>query len=180
MRRALVEMVQALGVAALVAVALVTFVAQAFRVQGHSMEPTLQDGERLLVDKLSYRLREPRRAEVVVFRVPGDPGRRFIKRIIGVPGDVIEFRDGRVVLNGRVLVEPYAVGPTRGPEGPEVVPPGRYFVLGDNRAHSEDSRFQEVGFIPRQDLVGRAVWIFWPLHRAGRVPVPAPFPGPGS
>ena len=178
MRRALAEFVEALGLAALVAVLVVGFVAQAFRVQGHSMEPTLRDGERLLVDKLTYRFREPRRGEVVVFRVPGDPSRRFIKRLIGLPGDVVEFRDGRVLLNGQVLDEPYASGPTRGPQVPEVVPPGRYFVLGDNRANSEDSRFQEVGFVPRRYLVGRAVWVFWPPNRAGPVHAPALAAGP--
>lgn len=173
MRRALAEFLEALGLAALVAALVIGFVAQAFRVQGQSMEPTLHDGERLLVEKLSYRFREPRRGEVVVFRVPGDPSRRFIKRVIGLPGDVIEFRDGRVVLNGHLLEEPYAAGPTRGPKGPEVVPPGRYFVLGDNRANSEDSRFAEVGFVPRRYLIGRAVWVFWPLSRAGPVRAPA-------
>ncbi|HEY8425824.1 MAG TPA: signal peptidase I [Limnochordales bacterium] len=174
-REALLELAEAVGLAVILAVIIIAFVAQSFLVQGQSMEPTLYDGERLLVDKLTYRLRDPQRGEVVVFRVPSDPSRRFIKRIIGVPGDVIEFQDGRVVLNGRVLRESYVLGPTLSGRTRQTVPPGRYFVLGDNRANSEDSRFAEVGFVPRELIVGRAVFVYWPVDRAGLVHVPAIF-----
>lgn len=174
-REALLELAEAVGLAVILAVVIIAFVAQSFLVQGQSMEPTLHNGERLLVDKLTYRFREPRRGEIVVFRVPSDPSRRFIKRVIGVPGDVIEFRDGRVVLNGQVLRETYAVGPTLAERARQTVPPGRYFVLGDNRANSEDSRFAEVGFVPRELIVGRALFVYWPIYRAGLVEVPAIF-----
>lgn len=174
-REALLELAEAVGLAAVLAVVIIAFVAQSFLVQGQSMEPTLHDGERLLVDKLTYRFREPRRGEIVVFRVPSDPSRRFIKRIMGAPGDVLEFRDGRVILNGQVLRESYAVGPTLSGRIRQTVPPGRYFVLGDNRANSEDSRFADVGFVPRELIVGRAVLVYWPVYRAGLVEVPAIF-----
>ncbi|MEW6046971.1 MAG: signal peptidase I [Bacillota bacterium] len=172
-REALLELVEAVGLATILAVLIIAFVAQSFLVQGQSMEPTLHNGERLLVDKLSYRFRAPRRGEIVVFRVPTDPSRKFIKRIIGVPGDVIEFQGGKVVLNGQVLHETYVQGPTRSDRERQTVPPGRYFVLGDNRANSDDSRFADVGFIPREYVIGRAVIVYWPIYRAGLVEVPA-------
>ena len=174
-REALLELAEAVGLAVVLAVVIIAFVAQSFLVQGQSMEPSLHNGERLLVDKLTYRFREPRRGEIVVFRVPSDPSRRFIKRVIGVPGDVIEFREGRVVLNGQVLTENYALGPTLSDRPRQTVPPGRYFVLGDNRVNSEDSRFADVGFVPRELIVGRALLVYWPLYRAGLVQVPAIF-----
>lgn len=173
MRQSVAELLEAVGLAAIAALLIVTFVAQSFLVQGQSMEPSLHNGERVLVEKLSYRFREPQRGEIVVFRSPGDPSRKFVKRVVGLPGDILEFRHGQVVLNGRTLVEPYAWGPTLGPEQAQVVPPGRYFVLGDNRAHSEDSRFEDVGFVPRRAIIGRALWIYWPPQRAGPVTVPA-------
>lgn len=173
MRRSVAEFFEALGLAAVAAVLIIGFVAQSFLVLGQSMEPSLHHGERLLVDKLSYRFREPERGEVIVFRVAGSSPRKLVKRVIGLPGDIIEFRDGQVILNGQPLSEPYASGPTVGPRQAQVVPPGRYFVLGDNRGHSEDSRFEEVGFVSRRAIIGRALWVYWPPQRAGPVSVPA-------
>ncbi|MBE3598043.1 MAG: signal peptidase I [Limnochordaceae bacterium] len=174
-RESVLELLEAVGLAIGLAAVIILFVAQSFLVQGHSMEPTLHNGERLLVDKLSYRFRSPERGEIVVFRVPTDPSRKFIKRIIGVPGDMLEFQGGRVLLNGRPLQESYARGPTQSQVARTVVPPGRYFVLGDNRLNSDDSRFDDVGFIPRDAIIGRALLIYWPLYRASLVQVPATF-----
>lgn len=171
-REFLAQSLEVLAVAAVLALLIMAFVAQSFVVQGYSMEPTLYDGERLLVDKISYRLRDPARGEIVVFRVPTDPSRKFVKRIVGIPGDVVEFRGGTVYLNGKALQEQYARGPTQSRFAREVVPPGRYFVLGDNRTNSDDSRFDDVGLIPREAVIGRAVVVFWPLHRAALVQVP--------
>lgn len=140
------------------------------------MLPSFHDGERLLVDKLSYRFREPRHGEVIVFKYPADRQKRFIKRIVGVPGDEILIRDFTVYVNGKPLEEAsYILGPTLRPFGPVVVPEGTYFVLGDNRNRSEDSRNPQVGFVPRDHIVGRALLVYWPITSAGFVRVPDTF-----
>jgi len=163
-----------------------TLLVQAFYIPSESMVPTLHEHDRVLVEKLSYRFREPRRGEVIVFHRPGqrEPaggwslGRSareflaglglsqpagevdFIKRIIGLPGDTVEVRHGTVLINGRPLREPYAQPETR--DSPRVVvPPDRYFMMGDNRMNSLDSRFG-LGFVPREDIIGHAFVVLWP------------------
>ncbi len=154
----------------LAAALIMIFLGGSIRVDGASMEPSFHDGERLIVDRLTYRFRPPARGEVVVLRwAPPDPRLPYIKRIIGLPGDRLELRDGGVILNGRLLRESYVAEPVRGEFGPYVVPPGRYFVLGDNRNRSEDSRFTAVGYIPATQISGRAVVRYWPLTRLGLV-----------
>jgi signal peptidase I len=135
------------------------------------MEPGFHNGERVIVDKLSYRFRAPERGEVIVLRWPaGDPRQPYIKRVIGLPGDTVLLTGGSVVLNGRPLPESYTAEPIRGEFGPFVVPPGRYFVLGDNRNRSEDSRFTAVGYIPIGLIAGRTVARYWPLNRVSLIP----------
>lgn len=138
------------------------YVVELYVVEGPSMRPTLQSGERLVVNKFIYRFQQPQRGEVVVFRYPFDQRRDFIKRVIAVAGDQVEIRDGLVMVNGRVLNEPYIRQPTRGIYPAALVPPGHIFVLGDNRNNSEDSRFPDVGFVPLDLVEGRAVLVFWP------------------
>ncbi|MDI9450260.1 MAG: signal peptidase I [Limnochordia bacterium] len=170
------EYVEAFVIAVLLALFIITFIAQSFRVEGSSMEPTLHDGQRLIVDKLSYRFSTPKVGDVVVFRYPTDVTRMFIKRVIGIPGDEILIEDGIVYRNGRPLVENYINGPTHGAftrnYGPVIVPPESYFVLGDNRLNSDDSRYPDVGFVPKALLVGRAVFAYWPLNTVGTIRVP--------
>lgn len=164
------EYLQSLIWAMVLAGLIMLFVGGSVRVDGSSMLPGLRDGERLIVDKVTYRFRPPRRDEVVVLRWgPTDPRKPYIKRIIGLPGDRISLEGGRVVLNGRALAESYVAEPIRGEFGPYVVPPGHYFVLGDNRNNSEDSRFTAVGYIPANELAGRAVFRYWPLTRLGLI-----------
>lgn len=169
------EYAEALAIAVVLALFIITFIAQSFLVQGSSMEPSLHNGERLLVDKLSYRFRQPDRGQIVVFKYPSDPRRKFIKRVVGVPGDDVEIRDTEVFLNGQKLQEVYINGPTYGDFGPVSVPAGHYFVLGDNRNNSDDSRFPDVGFVPRQNVVGRALVVYWPVTRVQLVEVPSIF-----
>lgn len=166
------ELAEAFAIAAILTFIVIAFVAQSFLVQGGSMLPSLVDGERLLVDKVTYRLRQPHRGEIVVFRYPSDPERKFIKRVIGVSGDEVEVREWTVYLNGKPLHEEYIQGPTYSDYGPVVVPEGTLFVLGDNRNQSEDSRYADVGFVPRSNVIGRAIFRFWPPGRFGRVAVP--------
>lgn len=165
----ILEYVQAFAIAIVLAAFIITFIAQSFVVEGSSMEPSLHNRERLLVNKLVYRFREPQRGDVVVFRYPANPKRKFIKRVIGVPGDVVEVRDGHVILNGQVLEEDYTMDLTYGVFGPEVVPEGHYFVLGDNRNNSDDSRFPDVGFVPGANIVGKAFVTWWPPGEIGLV-----------
>lgn len=155
-------------VSALVLALLVTtFIAQPFLVEGSSMEPTLHSGQRLLVSKLEYRFGQPKQADVVVFRYPSDRRLRYIKRVIGVGGDTVAIRAGDVWVNGKAIREPYLIQNTWGDFGPTKVPAGRLFVLGDNRGNSKDSRFSDVGFVPENLVVGRAVAVYWPLGELG-------------
>ena len=169
------EYVETLVGAAILAVLIMTFVARAFTVDGPSMRPTLEDGQRLLVDRLTYRFQDPQRGDVIVFRYPANPRQHFIKRIIAIPGDEVLISRGTVYVNGVALEEPYIAGPMFGSFGPVVVPPDSYFVLGDNRNNSEDSRDRRVGFVPRDHIIGRAIWRYWPITEMSILRTPATF-----
>ena len=168
----IVEYIQAFAIAIVLAAFIITFIAQSFVVEGSSMEPSLHNRERLLVNKLVYRFRKPAYGDIVVFRYPANPKRRFIKRVIGVPGDEVEIRDGYVLRNGIVLDESYTMDLTYGYFGPKTVPEGHYFVLGDNRNNSDDSRYPDVGFVPMANIVGKAGLIWWPPGRMGLIKNP--------
>lgn len=158
-----VEAVQTLVLAALLALVVRLFVVEPFRVDGPSMEPSLYTGERLLVDKISYRFHLPRRGDIVVFRNPRNQREDYIKRVVALPGDQVEMRLGKLYLNGQPIPEPYVLRDGVSAYGPEVIPPGYCFVLGDNRANSRDSRF--FGPLPLSLIKGRAWLIFWPPGR---------------
>ena len=130
-----------------------------YRVQGHSMDPTLQEGEYIIINKLSYYLSEPERGDIVVLHFPRDRSREYIKRIIGLPGDVVEISNQQVKVNGVLLTEPYIKELTNS-TGRWEVPEDNFFVMGDNRNNSSDSR--SWSFLPRSDIVGRAWIIYWP------------------
>jgi signal peptidase I len=134
-------------------------------VRGSSMSPGIHDGDRILVNHLSYMLQSVQRGDIVVLRYPLDPRLDYIKRVIGLPGDVVRIRGGFVSVNGSVLEEPYISQPD--PRGAlEVkVEPDHFFVMGDNRPHSSDSR--EFGQVPRENLVGKVNLCIWPPTRAG-------------
>jgi len=149
-------------------------VMQPHKIKGASMMPNFPDGEYLLTDKVTYRFNEPKRGDVIVFEAPTNNGEEFIKRIIGLPGDKVSIKNGAVFINGKKLIEPYLPGNfyTSGgkflKEGGEVlVPEGKFFVLGDNRPHSSDSR--AFGFISKDKITGRAWFIYWPPQKAGIV-----------
>jgi signal peptidase I len=140
---------------------------QAFEMGQYSMRPTLVPGDRVLIDKRIYERSEPRRGDIVVFRYPLNPTRIYIKRIVGLPGDSVEIRSGHLNIGGREVIEPYVKGAPSGDYGPQTVPAEAYFVLGDNRNNSEDSR--AFGFVPRRLLLGRATKIYYPFDRSGPV-----------
>lgn len=164
------------------------FSVQNFRVEGTSMQSTLLDGQYLLVNKLVYlridrgsitsllpfldddvdseetlfAFHQPRRGEVIIFRFPRDPSRDFVKRVIGLPGDTVEIRRGRVYVNEIELDEPYIARPGRRTVAPTRVGPDGYYVLGDNRAVSQDSR--DWGPVPTENIIGKAWVSYWPLE----------------
>ncbi|MFC2336650.1 MAG: signal peptidase I [Negativicutes bacterium] len=146
------------------------FIVELYLVDGPSMRPTLQSAERLVVNKFIYRFRTPERGEILVFRYPRDPSRDFIKRVIAIPGDTIEIKDGRVYVNSTLLNEPYILSKTRGNYPLATVPEGHIFVMGDNRNNSEDSRFADVGFVPFDLIKGKAMLVFWPIGQFKTLP----------
>lgn len=160
------ETVETLIGAVVLAVFIMVFVAQAFTVDGPSMEPTFVTDERIIAEKLSYRFRDPRRGEVVVFDPPIESD-YYIKRIVGVPGDEILIRNGKLYINGVAALDNYTTGPIPRDFGPVVVPENSYFMLGDNRINSKDSRDASVGMVPRNLIIGRVVLRYWPLSRTG-------------
>ncbi len=167
--RAVWEFLHDLSVAVLFCFFLITFVAQAFRVQGTSMEPLLADGERIVVNKFVYRFRPIERGDVVVFWFPRDPSISFIKRVVALPGDSVEMRSGRLLVNGVLAAERYLPDSFRDADNFPATEIGKgfYFVLGDHRRSSNDSR--SWGEVPERYIYGRAVFRFWPLRRAGPI-----------
>jgi len=142
------------------------FLAQPRVVHGQSMEPNLHENQRVIVDMISYRVRAPERGEIIVLDVPERrSGPPLIKRVIGLPGDSVEIRDGQVLINDQPLDEPYLNQTTQGWLGPMTVPEESLFVLGDNRAASNDSRY--FGVVPYENILGRAWLCYWPVQEVG-------------
>lgn len=150
-------------------------VMQPHKIKGASMDPNFHDGEYLLTDKISYRFGEAGRGDVVIFKAPGTSGDDFIKRIIGTPGERVMVKNHQVYVNGALLKESYIAanvetngGAFLNEEVEMVVPSGKYFVLGDNRPHSADSR--SFGFIEKNSIIGKAWFLYWPLSDLGVIP----------
>ncbi|NLY38587.1 MAG: signal peptidase I [Firmicutes bacterium] len=159
------EWIRSIAVAVVLALIIRSFLFQVYDVEGSSMYPTLEQNNRLIVNKLVYRFREPAPGDIVVFDY--EPERPFIKRVIGTGGDTIMIREGQVYRNGLALVEPYLQNQGEMPDfGPVEVPPGHLFVLGDFRGNSMDSRDPRVGFVPLEQVRGKATLIFWPPGEA--------------
>lgn len=168
------EGLKTIGLSAILALGIRHFVAEARYIPSGSMEPTLQINDRLIIEKLSYHFHSPQRGDIVVFW-PTDrlkeetPHLRdaFIKRVIGLPGETVEVRGGRVYVNGQPLREEYIAAEPQYQWGPETVPPESYLVLGDNRNNSYDSHYW--GYVPYENIIGRAVVRFWPPKRVGEL-----------
>ncbi len=151
------------------AIFIVIFVIQPVKVEGTSMQPRLVDQERIFVNRFIYRFAEIHRGDVVVFWYPRDRSKSFIKRVVAVPGDDIEIRRGSVYVNDVKVEEPYLKPEYRDRESfrKVAVPPDQYFVLGDHRNSSNDSR--NWGFVPRDYIYGKAIFSYWPMSRLGPV-----------
>lgn len=140
-----------------------TFIAQPYMVDGPSMNPTLENSERLIVNKFIYRIHPPQHGDIIVFEYPSDRSRQFIKRVIAVGGDTIEITEGMVFVNGKLLNEPYISEPSKRDYPMTTIPDGTVFVMGDNRNNSEDSRFADVGFVPLSYIHGMAAFVYSPV-----------------
>lgn len=138
-------------------------VLQPYLIPSPSMEPGLVPGDRIIVNRLSYRMWAPTRGDVIVFAFPKDLKRTFVKRVIAVEGETVELRDNKVFVNNVPIDEPYVKPGDYPPFGPEIVPVDKVFVLGDNRRESEDSR--EWGLLPKIDLLGKAWFVYYPFQR---------------
>jgi signal peptidase I len=170
---ALKETLAFLLLAVIIVVPLRLFIAQPFVVEGESMHPTFESGDYLIVDEFSYRLSNPQRGDVIVFRLPGDLNKFLIKRVIGLPGETVRIDHGGVTVvkpDGSVLTlaEPYVVAEDATYTQDTALGPGQYFVMGDNRPRSSDSRVW--GTLPRQDIVGRAYFRLFPTGKIGILP----------
>ncbi len=155
------EWVRSIAIAVLLAIIIRVFLFEPYIVEGASMFPTLDNHERLVVNKLVYHLNDPQQGDIVVFSHPPYPD--YIKRVIGVSGDRIEIKEGVVLVNDLPLEEPYLLEAPYMEFEPVVVPEGHVFVMGDNRNNSTDSRAKHVGFIPVDKVKGKALFVYWPF-----------------
>ena len=177
------EWVESIIIAVLLALVIRAFVVQAFKIPSGSMIPTFQVGDRIFVNKFLYgakvpftnirlpAVRQPKRGDIIVFRSPEDGKKDFVKRLIAVEGETVEIRDGRIYIDNKVVEEPSSVrgvyyynGGDYGSESQVIkVPKDSYYALGDNSSSSRDSRYW--GFVPKNNLIGKVIVIYWPLHR---------------
>jgi signal peptidase I len=169
LRAAAMDLIQVLVIAVVLAVA-VRVLVEPVRVSGLSMYPTLHDGDYLLASPIPYWIHRPQRGDIIILKDPQDPSENLVKRIVALPGDRIMIRNGHVYIDGKLLNEPYINEPwtlraTWPPDGVEQVPPGEYFVMGDNRNVSLDSRV--FGPVPGADIEGEAWCRLWPIPDAG-------------
>jgi signal peptidase I len=158
----IMEWVQSIVIALVLAFLFRVFIFDVVLVEGASMHPTLESGDRLIVTKLSYRFKEPKQGDIVVFKNPDNPKVNYIKRVIGAEGDSIQIYNGKVYVNDKELAEPYIFEPTMGEYPKTTVPQGTVFVMGDNRNFSRDSRNSHVGFVPKENIIGKAKIRIWP------------------
>ncbi|HEX4347525.1 MAG TPA: signal peptidase I [Vicinamibacterales bacterium] len=162
----LIAWIKTLVSAAVYAILIVTFGFQVARVEGQSMAPTLEDQDRLIVNKLGYRIGEPRRGDIVMLYYPIDPSKSFVKRVIAEEGDQVRIVDGQVYVNDVPLNDDYVPADERSHDdwGPKVIPPGYYFVMGDHRNNSSDSR--HWGYVPKKYIIGKVQLRWWPVQTA--------------
>ena len=161
------EIVETVLLTLLIFLAIRTLI-QNFRIEGVSMEPNLHDGQYLIINKLVYYLHPPERGDIVVFHYPKNPQRDFIKRVIGLPGEKVEVREERILINGEELEEPYALHTGKYTWGPQRLGEDEYFVLGDNRNSSSDSH--SWGSLPGDAIIGKAWISYWPPKHLGLMP----------
>ncbi|ERI92892.1 signal peptidase I [Clostridiales bacterium oral taxon 876 str. F0540] len=170
MLKNLIELAKSVIIAIVAAVLIITFVFETVSVDGLSMFPTLDNKDRLIVEKVSYYFRNPKVDDIVVLKYPADIREKFIKRVVAISGDKVKIEDNRLYINGVEKKEPYLNEKfINGTFNEVTVPENTVFVLGDNRNNSRDSRFPDVGFVNKKLIVGRAVLRLYPFNKIGRI-----------
>ena len=164
---ALRELIETVVIAFLLALIIRTFVIQVFYIPSASMEPSLLIKDRIIVNKFIYHFQPIHRFDIVVFKFPGDPPRDFIKRVVGLPGESLQVVKGNLWVDGKEIPEHHTINHDQSDFGPLRIPEGHYFVMGDNRGNSSDSRVW--GFLPKDHLIGKAFLKIWPLTRFGLI-----------
>lgn len=175
---AVFDFLQGIVVILAIMVMIYLFIMSPQEINGQSMDPTFENGEYILTNKIEYKLVNPDRGDIVIFKSPRNKDIDYIKRVIGLPGETVALKSGVIYINGQALDESYYLGadvPIYGgsflSDGAEIqVPDGEYFVMGDNRPHSSDSR--EFGPIPKEDFIGKAFLRYWPFKRTGLIQQP--------
>lgn len=166
-KSAMRELVETVLLTAIVFLA-IRAVAQNYQVDGHSMDPTMNNGEFVIVLKAVYWFHPPQTGDIIVLQYPEDTSRNFIKRVIGAPGDIVAVNNGHVYVNGHALTEPYIAQAPAYTVAPLTIPVGKYWVLGDNRNDSNDSHVW--GFLPANEVIGKAWVVYWPPSHWRAVP----------
>lgn len=174
MVRELIEICKSIIIAVIAAFLIMTFIGRTVSVEGSSMNPTLNNKDRLILEKVTYYFKKPKNGDIVVIKYPSDTKQNFIKRVIAVGGDKLKIVNHEVYVNGVKMKEPYINEPMNADidssfQEETVIPEGTVFVMGDNRNHSEDSRYSDVGFVPLKLVVGKAVFRIYPLNKIGKV-----------
>lgn len=158
------EIIESVVIAVLLAVVIRVFLFQFFVIPSASMEPTLTEGDMIAANKIVYRFSEPKRGDIIVFKYPLDPKRDFVKRLIGLPGEKLQIKNSTLYINDKVTPEPYLPKSLEFQDyGPVTVPKDKFFMMGDNRNDSLDSR--SWGEMPRENIIGKASFIYWPINR---------------
>ncbi|MBV4418063.1 signal peptidase I [Clostridium tyrobutyricum] len=172
MFKELLDIGKSILIAIIAAFLIITFVFETVSVDGHSMDPTLNNKDRLIVEKVSYYFRAPKPGDIVVIKYPANPSEKFIKRVIAVGGDKVRIDNGKLYINDKLQNESYILEPMIGNYNEVTVPENTIFVMGDNRNNSRDSRFTDVGFVSYKLVVGRAVFRLFPFTRIGTLKTP--------
>lgn len=163
----IVEWIKYIAFAVILALVIRSFVFMTVKVPTGSMYPTIKEGDVLLVNRFVHRFIPLQRGDIVVFRFPDNPGELYIKRLIGLGGEKIEIKDGRVYVDDNPVEEEYVKVDMEGKFGPYYVPEGNYFMLGDNRNNSRDSRYWHNKYVSRKQVIGKAFFTLWPINRIG-------------
>ncbi|MGE5629389.1 MAG: signal peptidase I [Solirubrobacterales bacterium] len=169
MAKELIEILKSVIIAIVAAFLIITFIFETVSVDGYSMNPTLNNKDRLIVEKVTYYFSAPKPGDIVVIKYPADPKEKFIKRVVAVGGDKVKIENSTLYINGKEKQENYILEKTMA-DYPEVtVPEGTIFVMGDNRNNSRDSRFEDVGFVKLNMVVGKAVLRIYPFNNFGKL-----------
>jgi signal peptidase I len=163
MVKQLVELLKSVIIAIIAALLIITFVFETVRVDGYSMNPTLNNNDRLIVEKVTYYFRQPEPGDIVVIKYPANTEEKFIKRVVAVQGNTVEIKNNTLYINGIAKKEDYILEDTMSDFSKVTVPQGTIFVMGDNRNNSRDSRYPDVGFVSTSLVVGRAVLRIYPF-----------------